>query len=447
MAVEEISAFQRLGFSVLLAFVFLAFSRIFDVKFGNLHITGLIYGVVLVMVFLSRAFVVALKSNIGKAILGLTICICISVPFSVWKGGSKAVFQTWLTIPFVAFLAVAGLVHNYQQWLKLFKTLAWALFAFSIIANVFGSLDTGRLYLSQGKFANPNEMAQALLLGLPLWGTRLVISKTLPGKAFAAGVMMLILGTAIRTGSRGAMIGFAVMIFVLFLRAPIMGRMQIMAAGFIFLLVVMTTMPGKLLSRYKTTLNEEAADVGEMDLHMADSALSSSQSRKHLLRNSLILTMQHPLLGVGVGMFEVAEDAYAKSTGLRKGSWLGTHNSYTQVSSEVGIPALLFFVGTIVMALKGSYSVEKQTRGDSRLDDIASVALGLQYCMIIYAVTVFFDHIAYTIMLPVFAGLAVSLVRTATAEIQRIQSTPAPVTMSPMVFHSALVAHARQGRA
>ena len=70
---------------------------------------------------------------------------------------------------------MAGLVHNYEQWFKLFKTLTYALLVFTIIANVFGVSDNGRLFLQQGKFANPNEMAQALLLGLPLWGVMMVI--------------------------------------------------------------------------------------------------------------------------------------------------------------------------------------------------------------------------------------------------------------------------------
>src|ERR1035438_4490676 len=176
-AAEETSPFQRLGFNVLLVFVFLAFSRIFDVKFGNLHITGIAYRVVFAMVLLSRGFQVALSSNIGKAMLGFTVCFGLSVPFSVWRTGSKEIFQNqWLTFSFVAFLAVAGLVHDYQQWFKLFKTLTYALLVFTIISNVFGISDNGRLFLTQGKFGNPNEMAQALLLGLPLWGAMMVIS-------------------------------------------------------------------------------------------------------------------------------------------------------------------------------------------------------------------------------------------------------------------------------
>ncbi len=436
--VDNSSAFQRLGFNVLLVFLFLVFSRIFDVKFGGLHITGAAYRVVFAMVLLSGGFLTALKSNIGKALLGFTVCFGLSVPFSLWKGGSQEVFQGWATFSFVAFLAVAGLINNYQQWFKLFKTLTYALLAFTIIANIFGTSETGRLFLEQGKFGNPNEMAQALLLGLPLWGAMMIMSKSLPGKVFAAGVMVLILMTTVRTGSRGAMIGFVAMLLLVFLRAPIMGKMKLILAVVLFVGAVATTMPGRLIARYKTTVNEDDPGEGEMDEAMTSSAVSSTQSRKQLLKHSLIFTTQHPLFGVGPGMFVVADDSYMKTLGARKGNWLGTHNSYTQVSSELGIPALLFFVTAVGMALAGSYRVYKRTRGDPRLEDMGNVALGLHYCLIIYTVTILFEHIAYTIMLPVFGGMVAALVRTAEMEIQRIQSVPLPVSMSPAMFHNFL---------
>jgi O-antigen ligase len=438
VAVDDTSPFQRLGFNVLLVFVFLAFSRIFDVKFGYLHITGIAYRVVFAMVLLSRGFQVALSSNIGKAMLGFTICFGVSVPFSIWRSGSKDIFQNqWLLFCFVAYLSVAGLVHNYSQWFKLFKTLTLALLVFTIISNVFGISDNGRLFLEHGKFGNPNEMAQALLLGLPLWAATMLMSKSLAGKAFAAGSTVLILVTTFRTGSRGAMIGFLAMLLVVFLRAPILGKLKIIMAGVLFLGLVLTTMPGRLIARYKSVAEEEVDD-SEMGASMAASAASSTQSRKMLLRHSLIFTIRHPLFGVGPGMFVVADDAYSKELGYSKGTWLGTHNSYTQVSSELGIPAFLFFVTTIVMALKGPYTLYKKTRGDPRLEDMGNAALALHYCLIVYAVTILFEHIAYTIMLPVFAGLAAGLVRTAAVEIQRIQSIPLPVSMSPEAFHDYL---------
>jgi O-antigen ligase len=213
--------------------------------------------------------------------------------------------------------------------------------------------------------------------------------------------------------------------------------MKFIIAGAVIMALLIGIMPGKLVARYKTTVDDDVADDGgDMDEYMKDSALSSTESRKVLLKRSIIFTIQHPLFGVGPGMFPVAEDAYAHTKGERKGMWLGTHNSYTQVSCELGVPAFCFFMGAIIMAIKGPYAIYKRTRGDPRLQDMANMALGLHYCMIIYAVTVFFDYIAYTAMLPVFGGLAAALWRTADTEIKRVQSVPLPVTMSPEMFHS-----------
>ena len=67
--------------------------------------------------------------------------------------------------------------------------------------------------------------------------------------------------------------------------------------------------------------------------------------------------------------------------------------------------------------------------------------------MVLYAVTILFEHIAYTIMLPVFGGMAACLVRTAEVEIQRIQSTPMPVSMSTTMFHNYLARRVKTGHA
>jgi hypothetical protein len=50
-------------------------------------------------------------------------------------------------------------------------------------------------------------------------------------------------------------------------------------------------------------------------------------------------------------------------------------------------------------------------------------------------------------MLPVFGGMAASMVRTAAVEIQRVQATPLPVSMSATMFQSYLAARPKQGPA
>jgi len=304
---------------------------------------------------------------------------------------------------------------------------------FVIIVNIFGTMETGRLFLPQGKFSNPNEMAQALLLGMPLWAAKMTTYPVGPKKLFGGGMMLVTLLTVFRTGSRGAMIGFFVMGLFMFARASVMGKAQMLLGVVLLSGLVMVAMPGRLLSRYKTV---DQVDDDEMDEGMRESAITSTESRKALLRTSIKLTFTHPLFGVGPGMFQVAENDEAIANGQRQGQWLGTHNSYTQVSSELGIPAFCFFVAAIFMSLSSTYLLYRQTRGDPRTADIGSVSLGLHYAMILYAVTVLFEHIAYTVMLPVFAGLASSLIRTSAPEIERRRSAPLPQVLTAPVFRT-----------
>ena len=256
-------------------------------------------------------------------------------------------------------------------------------------------------------------------------------------------VIGLMLVTTFRTGSRGAMVAFLAVLGVMFLRASIMGKMQLLLGSILVIGLLFATMPGNLVSRYKT-LAEDQADEYQMDYSMKASAAASTQSRKLLLRKSLKFTAQHPLFGVGPGMFDVADDADAKAAGFRKGVWLGTHNSYTQISSEMGIPALIFYVAAMFFALRDTYRVYKQCRGEPRLNALANTAIGLNYTLIVFAVTILFEHIAYTVMLPVFGALAAALLRTAQVEIDRVKSTPAPAAGPALMFRPYTVQQAAQ---
>lgn len=444
VAVSEVggvSTFQRVGFIILVLYLFLIYSRIFDVKFSFLHIPGISYRVIFAMVVLSQAFVRALKSDIGKAMLAFTVWLVLAIPGSMWKGGSTALLlSNWLPA-FIIFLATAGLIANYDQCRKAVNAVAYGFMVLTVIAILWGSTEgTGRLYLPQGKFANPNEMAQALLLGLSLWWLLLLNARSGLAKTFAAGVMLVMLFTISKTGSRGALVAFAVLILCIFLRSTPAGKIKMVVGTVVLLAVIVGTMPKRLLNRYRT-LAEDQSELASDDVEF--NAYASADARKELLRKSIKYTFQHPLFGVGPGMFVVAEDKDAIAAGRNHGSWQGTHNSYTQVSSECGIPACIFYVLVIVFSLKKSARIYRQTRGDPRLADISNVALGLNYALIVFAVTVTFDYIAYTSMLSVFSGLTAALGATVEAEIARRTATapvptPAAVPVRSTGFRPAI---------
>jgi O-antigen ligase len=434
--------FQRFGFAVLLLFLFLIYSRVFDVKFAFLHIPGISLRVILVMVLLSRAFLPAVKNRIGMAVLGFTVWFLVTIPFSIWRRGSLELFkETWFGA-FVVYLAVGGLIGNFRQCRRAANAVAAGLFLFTIITLVFGTMETGRLYLPQGKFANPNEMAQALLLGLPLWWLILIETRSPITKVFASGVLFLMLYTVAKTGSRGAFIALAFLVGMAFLRTTFTGKVKLVAAVCTIAVVGALTVPSRLLNRYTTLADDTEAPTAADDA-MTVIARASASSRKELLLRSIKFTIHHPVFGLGPGMFPVADNDMARSDGRRKGSWMGTHNSYTQVSCEMGLPGFLFYVAALVFSLRDTHRLFKTTRHDPRLHHISNLALCLNFTLIAYGVTVFFAHIAYSSMLSVFVGLAASLIRTAGVEIQHLTAGTPPPPPAPLFLPSRFQPTAR----
>jgi O-antigen ligase len=220
-----------------------------------------------------------------------------------------------------------------------------------------------------------------------------------------------VLLTLMKTGSRGALVAVTVGLAILFLRSSVAGKLRIVVAGLIGLLLVAALMPRTLLTRYQTLFDSrEEAAVGE-EAHSIESASTSLESRRQLLLHSLELTWRHPLLGVGPGMFRVAEDALARSKGARRGAWLETHNSYTQISSEVGIPALILYVAALFAGLRATGRIYRQARARAGLEQTANMALGLNFSLAMFMVTSLFSSVAYHSMITVLSGFTVALLR------------------------------------
>src|SRR5262249_763955 len=151
-----ISGFQRFGYALLVLYIFLSYSRIFDVKFYWLHIPGISYRVIFAMMILSRAFLPAGKHTIGRAMYFFTFWFLCCIPFSCWRGGSWILLRDAWILSFVMFLATSGLIVTFDQCKKAINALAYGLSVLAIIAALWGSTEeTGRLFLPNGKFSNP----------------------------------------------------------------------------------------------------------------------------------------------------------------------------------------------------------------------------------------------------------------------------------------------------
>lgn len=121
------------------------------------------------------------------------------------------------------------------------------------------------------------------------------------------------------------------------------------------------------------------------------------------------MTLKHPFLGVGPGNFSVVENEVAQSKGLRRGSWHETHNMYTQISSENGIPACMLYIAILLLALRATKRTGKMANLHPDADTVAKAALWLRVALIIFAVSGAFLSVGYSDMLPLMSGLAIAL--------------------------------------
>jgi O-antigen ligase len=180
-------------------------------------------------------------------------------------------------------------------------------------------------------------------------------------------------------------------------------RVRALAIMTVLAAIGIASAPSAILHRL-TLLTGDEEISSKSDL----SAVASRMSRLALLKRSVSVTFSHPILGVGPGQFpvEVMDEAKAKNEWYQ---YLGTHNSYTQVSSECGIPAFLCYFAVIVLSIRLNYKVWKRFRNRPKSADITSLAVALLSGAVVYSVTSFFFHMAYTGTLPLLAGQTVAL--------------------------------------
>jgi O-antigen ligase len=163
------------------------------------------------------------------------------------------------------------------------------------------------------------------------------------------------------------------------------------------------------LDRYKTIF--QSGDTVYYANKTEESAALSTLSRKELFMSSLRLTIQHPVLGVGPGMFPIAD---AKDAGEKKqaASWHQTHNTYTQISCENGLPALFFYSAALFFCFKVTRVVRLGAAAHPELRPYGDMAFCLRLSLVAFTVTAIFASNAYSFYFPLLAGLCAALERS-----------------------------------
>jgi O-antigen ligase len=267
------------------------------------------------------------RSRELKGLVVLFLYMWFTIPTAIWRGGSFQVLISdyWKVIAMTLLISATAISISRLRKLLYLSTASMTLMcALAIHSYWLGELASGRVEGPlQGVFANPNELALNTVVLMPICiALMLLANNPFSRLCWAAGVAIMGLGIVV-TFSRGGFLALVAAGLVIVWEFGLKGRRaSIFAlAGVSVLLVVAWLVPAGYGVRLKTITNPETDETG------------SAQQREFLLRRSLEVTLQRPLLGVGPGNFPEAS-----------GVWRGAHNTYTQLSAEAGIPALLLFL-------------------------------------------------------------------------------------------------------
>jgi O-antigen ligase len=273
----------------------------------------------------------------------------------------------------------------------------------------------GRLIMSGGEFSNSNTMGMFGVIGLLLcW-----YSATCPGRrrltAIGAMLAMIPMFQVIsRSGSRTALVMLVILGLYLFYRSK--WREKVLVVGMMMLgaLFSFITTPEPILRRFSTLFVTSAGTLDADSLEVEGSAVGSTESRIHFLKMSLLVTVQHPLLGVGPGQFMEAENLLMQQEG-RRGSWKVTHNGFTEISSETGLPGLVFYSAALVWMWNAIGRLSDRAARVPRFEEVYHTAVMFRILFLITAVGVFFGISLYHYFVPAFIGLALGFLRSSDA--------------------------------
>lgn len=278
-----------------------------------------------------------------------------------------------------------------------------AIFVFDLQATGQGVRRLADLYTFDA-----NGIGVVLAMALPLV---LLVFETSgwKGKAVSLLVLLAIGVTAARSGSRGMFVGLGAVVVALVVwvshvsLARRIGFVLVLAAG------LFVASPQGYWDQMSTLTN--LSD---------DYNVTSYYGRLNVAQRGVGYMLDHPLTGVGIHNFPMAEGTiserargFVPSSG-RGLKWRAAHNSYIQAGSEMGVPGLLLWTALVVGGIVGVRRLKKRLPDRWRVGDqeerfLYMAALYLPVSFVGFAVTSSFVSFAYLDPVYLLAALATGL--------------------------------------
>lgn len=310
-------------------------------------------------------------------------------------------FSVWAVILGGLFL---GAISAYQQFTGTFED---NYYGFAQASNA--AFETGESSLQGeveqvrlgGPLGQHNRFAQIMLMIVPLAIFRLLGERSVALRLLAAVSTILILAGAMLTFSRGGAVGFLSTILIMaFLRYINLKQVIAFVIGLLLVFQLFPQFGTRLMSLEALTALFQGDGGG--GIKQADGA---TQSRVTEMLAAAMMYADHPIVGVGPGMYRNHYLEYADEVGIKaQNQERQSHNLYLGLAADTGTLGIVTFTLIMFVTFRNLNQVRKYWQ-DKRPDD-ANLATGLVLALASYLATGMFLHFAFIRYFWLMVGLA-----------------------------------------
>jgi O-antigen ligase len=327
------------------------------------------------------------------------------IPFSMHRSISFELIVYGYTSNVIFFLLFVTHVNTFQKYRRVLFILVVAAALFSIAGLSQGHIVKGRFAIRDSRMFDPNDIAFVELSLLPfalsiLLGQFRLISKVIALTSIVCGVLLILY-----TGSRGGMLGFLAFALLFFsLRMGPLKKVHKAALLAVLAAAIMLNLDKINMERYLTI-----TDLSE------DYNLSDEFGRKEIWMKGAEIFLNDPLTGVGVGNFAMAIGHKRLEENLIP-KWQGAHNSFVQITAELGIVGIVTFLWLIASSLRTLNRLRKQAQVSGAAKDLTVYAAMLVAGSGGLLVGGFFLTMGYSLFFTLFFATAAALRNIAARE-------------------------------
>ncbi|HET6374249.1 MAG TPA: O-antigen ligase family protein [Candidatus Polarisedimenticolia bacterium] len=312
----------------------------------------LVGGVLFQIAFQRRRLHLGTPQHILLGLLALYIFFSVLMGVNVGPENFED-FRNLFLVRLIVFLLVTILITSLEGIKRLVITFMIANAGLLVLATAvrLGYFGQEKITVSQdfqrtgALLQNPNELAFNLTTMLVLTIISFLLARSYTAKTILLGLAAADLICIMSTLSRSGFISMCVVMMFLFFKLT--RNLRALAVILVLALSGWVMMPEALFARFSRI--DEVKDV----------------DRLQLARVGLAMAKDHPLLGVGLGNFVSSFRDYNVSNMKAPAP---AHNMYVDMTAQMGVPALLLYVGVLGVTWRGLRRLERdlKTAGETR---------------------------------------------------------------------------------